>query len=483
MISLDYKGFYWEQFDENQKPINSKECQIIFNPKDGGKLIYFLNIDERISYDEIKDKRIKVLYGQASGGKKFTLYNLKFESARPQFTANIELTEVVFSVKYIFYDGFVDIEKKLQIMYVRYSYLELWFNQLEIKHPHNDTNKTFAGIAVHKEHLKSSSADYDVLFDIHNGFNQSSVNNKTIIYEATNSLAIAKKEDFTIEKAIDLALLVKNFFEVITFYSKNKIFIEDFYMTQKRKLKDGYEVDEIVYLLFKQDEYIEEQKMYHLDFLFRYDDVKENFVAILNNWIKNHDKNQNEYQAFCNVIADKSSKFNIYSHYFQLISALEAYHRLQHKDIEEQEEENHKRYLEALKTQLTTCLNSDEKKKILYKLKYQYGTSFKERLKDLIEVSKVKEVIVCEESIHNEIMEFIYKMRNQVAHLKNEIELNQQLKSSFEYLKLVALLIMLKDISLNHTQISKNIFDMDIKFVQKKLIESFEKYTEKVQND
>jgi hypothetical protein len=268
VISLNYKGFYWEQFDENQKPINPKECQIIFNPKDGGKLLYFLNIDERIKYDEIKEKKIKVLYGQASGGKIFTLYNLKFESARPQFTANIELTEVVFSVEYIFYDGFVDIEKKLQIMHVRYSYLELWFNQLEIKHQYDDENKTFAGIAVHKEHLKGSSAEYDVLFNINNGFNQSSFNNKTITYEATNSLAIAKKEDFNIEEAINLSLLVKNFFEVITFYSKNKIFIEEFYMTQKRKLKDGYEVDEIVYLLFKQDDYIEEQKMSHLDFYF-----------------------------------------------------------------------------------------------------------------------------------------------------------------------------------------------------------------------
>jgi hypothetical protein len=408
---------------------------------------------------------------------------LKFESARPQFTANIELTEVVFSVEYIFYDGFVDIEKKLQIMHVRYSYLELWFNQLEIKHQYDDENKTFAGIAVHKEHLKGSSAEYDVLFNINNGFNQSSFNNKTITYEATNSLAIAKKEDFNIEEAINLSLLVKNFFEVITFYSKNKIFIEEFYMTQKRKLKDGYEVDEIVYLLFKQDDYIEEQKMSHLDFLFRYDDVKENFVAILNNWIENHDKNQNEYQAFCNVIADKTSKFNIYSHYFQLISALEAYHRLQHKDIEEQEEQNHISYLEALKPQLNTCLNSDEKKKILYKLKYQYGISFKERLKDLIEVSQIKDVIIYEDSIHNEIMEFIYKMRNQVAHLKNEIKLSQQLKSSFEYLKLLTLLIMLKDISLNHAQISKNIFDMDIKFVQNQLIEAFRTSCEENLND
>lgn len=435
MISFDYKGFYWERFDKNQKPINPKECQIGFNPKNGGELKYFLNVDERIKYDEIKDKKIKVLYGQASGGKKFTLYNLKFESARPHLTANIELTEVVFSVEYIFYDGFVDIEKKLQSIHVRYSYLELWFNQLEIKHSYDDENNTFAGVVVHKEHLKCSSAEYNVLFGIDNGFNESPFNNKTVTYEATNSLFIAEKEDFTIEEAINLSLTVKNFFEVITFYSKNKIFIEEFYITQKRKLKNNYKVDEIVYLLFKQDDYIEEQTMSHLDFLFCYNDVKESFVKILNSWIENHNKNQNEYQAFCNVIADKSSKFNIYSHYFQLISALEGYHRRNsQKDIE-----------------------------------------FRKRLNELIKKSDIKSVLQLNNKVHKSIANTIYDTRNDIAHSKKAIVITNRIKSSFEYLKLVALLIMLKDISLNHAQISKNIFDMDIKFVQKQLIEAFEK--------
>lgn len=483
MISLDYKGFYWEQFDENQKPINPKECQIIFNPKDGGKLVYFQNVDEEFSYDEIKDKKIKVLYGQASGGKKFTLYNLKFESANANFTENFELTEVVLSVEYIFYDGFVDVNKKYQSMHVRYSYLEMWIDQLEIKHPQHIKDKTFAGIIINKEYLNCSSAKYNVLFNIDNGFKHSSFNKKIITYEATNSLTIAQKESFAVEKAIELSLIVKNFFEIVTFYSKNKIFVEELYITQKIKLKDDCEEDEIVYLLFKQDDYIEEQKISHLDFLFRYEDIKEKFVAILNNWIENHDKNQNEYQAFCNVIADKSSKFNIYSHYFQLISALEAYHRLQNKDIEKQEEEKHKVYLQDLKTKLDKCLNSSGKKKILYKLKYQYGTNFKERLKNLVEISNIKEVIICDNIIHNNIIEFIYKMRNQVAHLKNEMKLSQQLKSSFEYLKLLTLLIMLKEISLSYVKISKNIFDMDIKFVQNRLIEAFKVNPEKDKNE
>lgn len=198
-------------------------------------------------------------------------------------------------------------------------------------------------------------------------------------------------------------------------------------------MRNGYEVDEIVYLLFKQDDYIEEQKMSHLDFLFRYDDVKENFVAILNNWIENHGKNQNEYQAFCNVIADKTSMFSVYSHYFQLISALEGYHRR----------------------------NSQE------------DIEFRQRLNELVKKSDIKNVLQLNSEIHKSIANSIYDLRNDIAHSKKAIEITNRIKSSFKYLKLVALLIMLKDISLNHAQISKNIFDMDIKFVQNQLIKAF----------
>lgn len=470
MISLNYKGFFWEQFNENQKPINPKECQIIFDSKEGGELRFLLNLGEE--YNETKYlKSINKLYGITKDNlsktkKSFTLVNLKLiEPPLSQINSGFELTELRYSIEYIFLGTWLQNEKSIDMMHIRFSYIELFLNKNKIKQPKRIEKGVMAGIMAENEIIECNSKDYPILFNIDNSFEQTDFINKTVTYESKNYLAIAKKEIFFIEDAIRLSFIIKNFFEIITFYSKNKIFIEEFKVSNK---------DDVITVLFKQDDYIEEQKMSHLDFLFRYDDVKENFVQILNNWIENHDKNQNEYQAFCNVIADKTSRFNIYSHYFQLISAIEAYHRLQNKDVEEQEKQKHNEYLDDLKSKLSNCLSSDERKKIIYKLKYQYGISFKERLKNLLEVSQIKEVIVCDESIHNEIMEFIYKMRNQVAHLKNEIELNKQLKSSFEYLKLVALLIMLKEISLNHAQISKNIFDMDIKFVQNQLIEAFQ---------
>lgn len=479
MISLDYKGFYWERFDENQKPINSKECQIIFNHLNGGEIRFLLDIDEE--YDELKyNKSIPKFYGLLKSSenkisKPFTITNLKLiEPPLWQINSGLELTELRYSIEYIFLGTWLQNEKSLDMMHIRFSYIELFLNKNKIKQAKRIEKGVMAGIMAENEIIEWNSKDYPILFNIDNTFEQTEFINKTVTYESKNYLAIAKKEIFFIEDAIRLSLVVKNFFEIITFYSKNKIFIEEFKVSNK---------DDVITVLFKQDDYKEEQKMSHLDFLFRYDDVKENFVAILNNWIENHDKNQNEYQAFCNVIADKSSKFNIYSHYFQLISALEAYHRLQNKDIEKQEEEKHKVYLQDLKIKLDTCLNSSEKKKILYKLKYQYGTNFKERLKNLVEISKIKEVIICDDIIHNNVIEFIYKMRNQVAHLKNAIKLSQQLKSSFEYLKLLSLLIMLKDISLNEAQISQKISDMNIKFVQKQLIEAFEHYDVKVLND
>lgn len=428
MISLDYKGFFWEEFDENQKPINPKECQIIFNPKDGGVLRFF------IEPDKVKiAENIKCMYGQIDQNKKITLYNLKYKASKHNATQELMMKELEYSVQYIYYRDWIDTSKSIEIMYVRYSYFEVWLNPLEIHRPTTHNNKTGAGVIVDEYNILNKDLEYS--FNISYEYTDTLFNNKIVVFEFKKLLSIFKKSNFNLQEMIDLSLVLKSFFEIITFYSKNNIFIEEIYIPQKGKSIANSRDDDRTLILFKQDDYIEEQEISHIDFLFRYDDVKENFDAILNNWIENHYKNQNEYQAFCNVIADKSSEFNIYSHYFQLISALEGYHtRNFQKDI-------------ALRT----------------------------RLNELIKKSDVKKVLTLNSKIHKSIANCIYDLRNDIAHSNETIEITERVKSSFEYLKLVALLIMLKDISLNHAQISKNIFDMDIKYMKKKLIESFAK--------
>jgi len=428
VISLDYKGFFWEEFDENQKPINPKECQIIFNPKDGGVLRFF------IEPDKVKiAENIKCMYGQIDQNKKITLYNLKYKASKHNATQELMMKELEYSVQYIYYRDWIDTSKSIEIMYVRYSYFEVWLNPLEIHRPTTHNNKTGAGVIVDEYNILNKDLEYS--FNISYEYTDTLFNNKIVVFEFKKLLSIFKKSNFNLQEMIDLSLVLKSFFEIITFYSKNNIFIEEIYIPQKGKSIANSRDDDRTLILFKQDDYIEEQEISHIDFLFRYDDVKENFDAILNNWIENHYKNQNEYQAFCNVIADKSSEFNIYSHYFQLISALEGYHtRNFQKDI-------------ALRT----------------------------RLNELIKKSDVKKVLTLNSKIHKSIANCIYDLRNDIAHSNETIEITERVKSSFEYLKLVALLIMLKDISLNHAQISKNIFDMDIKYMKKKLIESFAK--------
>ncbi len=428
MISLDYKGFFWEEFDENQKPINPKECQIIFNPKDGGVLRFF------IEPDKVKiAENIKCMYGQIDQNKKITLYNLKYKASKHNATQELMMKELEYSVQYIYYRDWIDTSKSIEIMYVRYSYFEVWLNPLEIHRPTTHNNKTGAGVIVDEYNILNKDLEYS--FNISYEYTDTLFNNKIVVFEFKKLLSIFKKSNFNLQEMIDLSLVLKSFFEIIIFYSKNNIFIEEIYIPQKGKSIANSRDDDRTLILFKQDDYIEEQEISHIDFLFRYDDVKENFDAILNNWIENHYKNQNEYQAFCNVIADKTSKFNIYSHYFQLISALEGYHtRNSQKDIE-----------------------------------------FRKRLNELIKKSDMKNVLALSSKMHKSIANCIYDLRNDIAHSKKTIEISSRIKSSFEYLKLVALLIMLKDISLNHAQISKNIFDMDIKYMKKKLIESFAK--------
>lgn len=474
MIALDHKAYFWKEFDGNNNPVNPKECQLFFSPESGGKISYLVDIGIEFTLKDHKNEKIEKLYGQAKGGEKFTLLNLTFSGLNNEFITNgIEFVEAEYFIEYIYYGTWIKNEDLLlSDIHVRYSYLEAWFSQMHVAKPIATAGEIITNIIIEKDKYKCSTKDYEIIFNIDNVFNQHATNGNTVVCESKNFLAMTKKNLLYLGEAISLAMKVKSFFEILTFYSNRKIFIEEF-VTQKDETIGDYTNKKAVYILFKQEEYREEEQISSIDFLFRYNNVKENFVPILNNWIENHDKNQNEYQAFCNVIADKTSKFNIYSHYFQLISALEAYHRLQNKNNEEQDEQKHKDYLNSLQTQLSSCLNSGEKKKILYKLKYSYGTSFKDRLKNLIEISQIKEIINFDNSINENIVEFIYKMRNQIAHLKNEMEINQQIKSSFEYLKLVALLIMLKDISLDHVKISKNIFDVDIEYLEKQIIETF----------
>ena len=474
MKTLDYKAFFWEEFDEDKKPINPKECQITFNPKDGGQFIYFLNTNEELDYENFENNNIKILYGHLLGGKQFTLKYLNFESAKLDLVSNIELTEVTYSIKFIFYGGWVDQDKKIKIMNVRYSYLELWFNKLEIKKHYEDREKIVNGIMIHKEFLGGSSAEYDVLFNIENGLSRNSFNNRLVTYEATNSLTITKKDAFGIDEAMALASVIKDFFVVMTFYSKNKIFIEKINIWEEIKLESSSECNEPIDLLFKQEDYLEEQKMSHMDFLLKYEDIKGNFVQVLNNWIENHDKNKNEYSAFCNVISDKNIKFNIYTHYFQLISALEGYHRNNNKDQEIEIKEKYDKYKIELKEQLNnTDISPQDRNKLLKRLLNPYQMTLEERLLELVNKSDIKILLKLDDEIHTLILNFAKNMRNTIGHLKESLEIDNKIQSSFEYLKVVALLLMMKDISLNHTQISKNILDYDLNSIKKDLENSF----------
>jgi hypothetical protein len=76
-------------------------------------------------------------------------------------------------------------------------------------------------------------------------------------------------------------------------------------------------------------------------------------------------------------------------------------------------------------------------------------------------------------NIHTSISNTIYNLRNDLAHSKKVIEIDDRVKSSFEYIKIVALLLMMKDISLNHDDISKHILDYDLSRVEKDLLSAF----------
>lgn len=469
MISLNNKGFFWKSFHDNGTPIEPKECELVFSPREGGTLIYLSEFNEGFDSEKDNNKNIKLLYGQDNQGNQFTLYYLTLLQYYSPTVENLQITEVRYSIKYIFYKGWIDMNKPFNSLHVRYSYLEIFFNQL-VKKQNNNQEQNIACIYANKENINTSQNN-EILFNINNCFNENTFNNKLVKYEFNNSLWICKKNNIDIENLILLSLKIRYFFELITCFSKNKIFIEEIYINHS--VLHSYNKEDLVFLLFKQEDYKSERKMYHTDFLFRYEDIKENFSEILNHWVHNNLKYENEFNAFCNVISDKSTKFNIYSHYFQLVSALEGYHRKRNNEKDRANKENHKNYLTSLKNKLKEVLEGKECKKLLFKLKYSYGTHFKDRIAEVIEQSEIKRILKLDDQIYTSILKFIKETRNNIAHLEENMNESKKVESLFELIKLVVVLIMIREIALTHRHFSEYIFDMDIKNLEEELIYNF----------
>jgi len=443
VINLDHKAYFWKEFNEDNNPIDTKECQILFSPNNGGKLTYLMDIGTDFLYADYKDETIERLYGQAKNGEKFTLLNLVFigVSSEVKFDG-LTLVELDYSVEFIFYGAWMkDSDIKLPVIYARYSYMEAWFKQMEAVRPYAIDDRIMSQIIIHKESLQCSSKDHEVIFNINNELNQNSSNGNTVVYDSKNFLAMARAEQFTLYEAIELSMKVKSFFEILTFYSQRKIFIEELTI-QKDEVMDDYTSTQTVYILFHQEGYSKEEEMSSQDFLFNYASVREFFVQILNYWIEHHHNNENEFSSFCNVIADKNTNFNVYSHFFQLISALEGYHRKNHI-IEENSIQKQKIYVKRLNYKRKSNLYKKKIEDIILKLENKNNPNFRIRLKELVVLSDIKSIIKLSNSIHKSILNLIYNMRNDIAHSNKNIVATEKIKYAYEYLKLISLLIMI----------------------------------------
>ena len=153
MINLDHKAYFWKEFNEDNNPIDTKECQILFSPNNGGKLTYLMDIGTDFLYADYKDETIERLYGQAKNGEKFTLLNLVFigVSSEVKFDG-LTLVELDYSVEFIFYGAWMkDSDIKLPVIYARYSYMEAWFKQMEAVRPYAIYDRIMSQIIIHKE--------------------------------------------------------------------------------------------------------------------------------------------------------------------------------------------------------------------------------------------------------------------------------------------------------------------------------------------
>jgi hypothetical protein len=474
MIKLDHKAFFWQEFDKNKKPINPKECQIVFTPNDGGTISYLLDIDEEVNYETIQDKKIELLYAHTSQGEPCTLFNLKFKNLLLKSSLDFEIKEVEYSIEYIFYGTWMDNNELLSHLLVRYSHLEGWFNLIEKQHRLNPKKDIFIveNIVVHNANREESVEDDKVGFWIQNSWNTGLIaNGGEITYQLKNHLLMGQYKKFTFKESIELVEKVRSFFEIIAFYSHKNIFIEEF-IIQQEQTQLAFTKPINIQILFRQEDYKKEEKI-NVEYLFQYKDIKESFIEILNRWIENYDKNINEFTAFLNVITDKNSKVNVYSHLFQLMSSLEAYHRRNYI-IDEHKQLEHEKYINSLSKQLMTSgIEKKDIERILQPIRYGNQPNFRIRLKEMIEISDIKSILPLTSKIYKSLNNYIYELRNTIAHSKDIVLVDERVENSLAFLKLVVLLVMVKDISLNKLDMSNCRSKMNIDSLDKKLRDSF----------
>ena len=154
------------------------------------------------------------------------------------------------------------------------------------------------------------------------------------------------------------------------------------------------------------------------------------------------------------------------------MSALEAYHRRNYI-IDEIKEEEHNEYLNDLAKSLETCLNEKDTLKIIQSLQYNNQPNFRTRLKEMIEISDIKSFLPLNNKIYKSLNNYIYNLRNTISQSKNIIIIDKKIEHSLEFLKIVSLLVIVKDISLSKLDMSHCRSKMNINNLDKKLRESF----------
>ena len=137
---------------------------------------------KKFTLKDHKDEKIEKLYGQAKGGERFTLLNLTFGGLSNEFITNgIGFVEAEYFIEYIYYGTWIKNEDLLlNGIYVRYSYLEAWFDQMQVAKPIDIGGKITTNIIVQKDSFKCSTKDYEVIFNINNEFNQHITNGNTV---------------------------------------------------------------------------------------------------------------------------------------------------------------------------------------------------------------------------------------------------------------------------------------------------------------
>ena len=384
-----------------------------------------------------------IIHGLTSTGKKITLYNC-YPFNRSMSMPGIP-TAILSATHYFEGDHLNETDLIFEAAELKITFLDLWLGVGGFKFFEKKENPYSLSLTYELPEtitlFKNDQIEILIAFNYHSP-SFKPVSNCNIQQESL--IQIKHSQSFSLEELWTYINIIKSFFTLSYFSEVN---LEDVVV-----IKNNSSL-QLKYLRQNSSEI--ETKKHRRHFLFDYHDVQSNLSKIFEKWYGLH-KNLEPVMAIFLEIFKKQAKLSE-SHFLNIMHGIESFHRRLRSNYKRPQEEFSKLIKEILDS-----VPNEHQSWLKEKLAFANEPSLKERLENLI--SEIEPSILSHLfPFHEKLIVQAKDTRNYFTHYSPSLEKKalegKDLYHLSERLKLLLLILLLKETGFDESQISKIIID------------------------